>query len=104
MKTTKYTSIYISIFNESIVPPLYYVYLINPQFKLYCFFVFVFFLGGGHIVPISQNRGRCVSLCFSVKSEWNIWDIDIAHESDYLEFLHKIMEVIRCQKSRHAVM
>ena len=34
----------------------------------------------------------------------NIWDIDIAHESDYLEFLHKIMEVIRCQKSRHAVM
>ena len=66
--------------------------------------VFFFFLGGGHIVPISQNRGRCVSLCFSVKSEWNIWDIDIAHESDYLEFLHKIMEVIRCQKSRHAVM
>ena len=46
MKTTKYTSIYISMFNESIVPLLYYVYLINPQFKLYCFFLLfgVFFL------------------------------------------------------------
>ena len=53
MKTTKYTSIYISMFNESIVPLLYYVYLINPHFKLYCFFFFwgggcfVFFFGGG---------------------------------------------------------
>ena len=94
------------MFNESIVPLLYYVYLINPQFKLYCFFFFGFFFGGGgfHIVPISQDRGRCVSLRFPVKSEWNILDIDIVHESDYLEFLHKIMGVIRCQKSRHAVM
>ena len=35
------------MFNESIVPLLYYVYLINPQFKLYCFFFVLFFLGGG---------------------------------------------------------
>ena len=49
MKTTKYTSIYISMFNERIVPLLYYVYLIHPQFKLYCFFVSVFFFGGGGV-------------------------------------------------------
>ena len=108
MKTTKYTSIYISMFNESIVPLLYNVYLINPLFKLklfYCFFG-VFFRGGGGVTlfRFPKTEGACVSLCFSVKSEWNIWDIEIAHESDYLEFLHKIMEVIRYQKPRHAVM
>ena len=53
------------MFNESIVPLLYYVYLINPQFKLYCFFVLVFFWGGGGTVfQFPKTEGAAFHFAF----------------------------------------